>query len=208
VRARRVLVFGAAFGLVLAPWVVRNWTIYGEPVLSSGGNMWKLTCQSEEFLRLFPEASIDEIHRLFMRRFHASHPELSRLDLHRLDKEFGRYAAIEMREHPGKYLRSLLVRMKAFLPIHYYPRQAGRVKDLTYVGSYALSLLLFAWGLARPGRWGPESRLLLVAAAGLAAPGVLYFILSRHLYAVMIVMIVFAFTRLSPARAGEGPPAA
>jgi 4-amino-4-deoxy-L-arabinose transferase-like glycosyltransferase len=193
-RVRHALLFGVTYAAVLFPWIARNYCVYGRPVLSVGSARLLLATQSEDFIRSFPRDHVDNIERRVLREFHRSHAYLSRLHGLALDREFRRYAAAERREFPGRFLRATLTKLKVFLPYRYYPQEGPLVKDILFVVPYGLALLAFAWTLLTCRHYGSEHVILLITLAACLAPGLIYFMLSRHLYSVIVLMTVFAFT--------------
>jgi 4-amino-4-deoxy-L-arabinose transferase-like glycosyltransferase len=191
-KSKSIILFLFPYILVLSPWILRNYLIYGEPVLSVGSGRVLLFTQTEEFIGSFPNKTVDEIERDYLRTFHKSHTHLSQLDEFSLDKEFKRYAISEAINSPWKYLRSLVVKLKVFLPYRYYPQENSIVKDIAYVLPYLLSILFFLWSILRSKRLTLENISLLIALVGLVIPGLVYFMLSRHLYPLITFMIIFS----------------
>lgn len=199
-RYKKILLFMSAYILVLSPWVFRNYLLYNKLVLTSGGGRILLFTQSEEFMQSFPYESPDRIERRYLRSFQKSHEYLSELDSFSLDKEFKHYAISEAINSPWKFLRAFIVKLKAFMPYRYFPKQNNIIKDIVYTLSYSLSLLFFLWSVVKSKRLTFENISLLIALVGLILPGIVYFILSRHLYPPMILMIVFSYIAYSNAQ--------
>lgn len=199
-RHKKILLFMSAYILVLSPWVFRNYLIYDELVLTSGSGRILLFTQSEEFIESFPNKSPDGIERGYLRSFHKSRECLSELDSFSLDKEFKHYAISEAINSPWKFSRAFIVKLKAFMPYRYFPKQNNIIKDIVYTLSYSLSLLFFLWSVVKSKRLTFENISLLIALVGLILPGIVYFMLSRHLYPPMILMIVFSYIAYSNAQ--------
>ena len=191
-RYRKILLFMSAYILVLSPWVFRNYLIYGKPMLMFGGGRILLSTQSEEFIELFPYESPDSIERRYFRSFHKSHEHLSQLDAFSLDKEFTRYAVAEAINSPLKYCRAFVTKLKIFVPYRYYPVMNSVLRNIIFVSWYSASLLFFLWSIVRHRPFKPENVILLIAIIGWILPGLVYFMLSRHLYPVMVLMIIFS----------------
>jgi hypothetical protein len=190
---QHAVVFLVTYVLVLVPWICRNYSIYGVPVLSVGSARLLLATQSEDFIGSFPWEHMDTIERRFLRAFHESHGYLSELHGLALDREFKRHAASEMRLAPVKFLRALVTKARVFIPYRYYPLGNSIAKDLVFVVPYSLALLAFFWTLSRRRRFETEHITLLIAIAASIVPGLIYFMLSRHLYTVTVIIIVFVF---------------
>ena len=191
---KQAIILGFSYGIVLLPWIVRNYGIYDKPVLFSGGaGRILLTTQSEEFIQSFPYESIDSIERRYLRTFHKSHEYLSELDSDILDEEFKRYAISEAINSPSKYCRAFVKKLKTFMPYRYYPVRDSILKDVAYVSWYGISLLFFLWFIIRRRPLKPENVILLIAVICWIVPGLVYVILSRHLYPVIVLMITFSF---------------
>jgi len=191
-RYKKVLLFGLAYTSILLPWIFRNYLIYGKPVLSVGSGRVLLFTQSEEFIKSFPNTTVDSIEREYLRSFHKSHEYLSQLDAFSLDKEFKQYAISEVLNSPWKYLRALITKLKVFLPYRYFPQENNIVKDIAYVLPYSLALFFFFWSILKCRRLTFENKVLLVALVGLIIPGLIYFTLSRHIYPLIVFMIIFS----------------
>lgn len=192
-RFKSLLLFTLVYIAVLSPWVIRNYLIYNEPILSSGSSRALLFTQSEEFIESFPNTSVDIIERNYLREFHKSHEDLSQLNAHSLDKKFKEYAISKALNSPLNYLRSLMVKLKVFLPYRYFPKQNSIIKDLVYVLPYSLSLVFFVWSILIAKKYTFESTGILIALAGLIIPGMIFFLLSRHFYPLIALMIIFSY---------------
>lgn len=199
-RYRKILLFMFAYLVVLSPWVFRNYLIYDELILTSGSGRILLFTQSEEFIESFPYESSDSIERRYLRSFQKSHEYLSKLEPISLDREFARYAISEAINSPWKFLRAFIVKLKAFMPYRYFPKQNNIIKDIVYTLSYSLSLLFFLWSVVKSKRLTFDNISLLIVLVGLILPGIVYFMLSRHLYPPMILMIVFSYIAYSNAQ--------
>lgn len=194
---KQALVFMFAYSCILLPWVVRNYSIYGEAVLCAGGGRLLLSTQSDEFIESFPYESPDSIERKYLRSFHKSHKYLSELDSFSLDKEFKRHAISEVINSPQKYCRAFIAKLKTFVPYKYYPVEDRPVRDIVYVSWYSTSLLFFLWSILKRSHFKHENVTLLIALVSLILPGTVYFMLSRHLYPPIILMIVFSYIAYS-----------
>jgi 4-amino-4-deoxy-L-arabinose transferase-like glycosyltransferase len=196
------LVFIFAYALVLVPWVCRNYSIYGRPVLSVGSARLLLATQSEDFIRSFPCDHMDNIERRVLRRFHESHSYLSELGGPALDREFRRHAVSEVRRTPVKFLRAMVTKLKVFIPYRYYPLEDSILKDVMFVVPYSLTLLTFFWIVSMRRCFTAEHVMLLIAIVACVVPGLVYFMLSRHLYGIIVIMMVFAFAAWPARRVG------
>jgi 4-amino-4-deoxy-L-arabinose transferase-like glycosyltransferase len=199
--------FALVYLTVLAPWMGRNYVIYGRYSMEAGtGGRLFLVTQSEDFIRSFPYESIDVIERRYIRSYVASHQHLQELDTVSLGREFTRLARAEALNHPLKYARAFITRLKVFVPYRYYPVMHSPNRDVLYVSWYAASLLLFFWSAVRWRPSKPESKLLLIAIIGWILPAFICFMGSRHFYPFIVLMIVFSFAaypwRSSPETAG------
>jgi len=198
---KQTVIFTLAYSCVLLPWIVRNHFIYGKPILFSGGSgRILLMTQSEEFIQSFPYESPDSIERRYLRSFQKSHEYLSELDSSSLDEEFTRYALAEAIHSPLKYCRAFVTKLKMFVPYRYYPVMNSVLKDIVFVSWYSASLLFFLWSIVRRRPFKPENVILLIAIIGWILPGLVYFMLSRHLYPVIVLMIIFSFVTYSDYR--------
>jgi len=198
---KQATIFIITYSCILLPWVVRNYFIYGKPVLFSGGaGRILLMTQSEEFVQSFPYESPDSIERRYLRSFHKSHEYLSELDSSSLDEEFKRYAISEAINSPLKYCRAFVTKLKTFVPYRYYSVMDSVLRDIIFVSWYSASLLFFLWSIVRHRPFKPENVILLIAIIGWILPGLVYFMLSRHLYPVIVLMIVFSFVAYSDYR--------
>lgn len=192
-----IMLFIGAYLLILFPWVYRNCMIYGKPVLTVGSARILLFAQSEEFIRAFPYKSPDAIERDYLRSFYESHKELGSLDTISLDEEFTRYAVSEATNYPEKYFRSLIVKIKVFFPNRYFPKQNNILKDFVFLFSYYSSLILFFWTIIKYRMVNKENIIIIISIIGIIIPGMVFFMLSRHLYPVLILMIIYAFKTYS-----------
>jgi 4-amino-4-deoxy-L-arabinose transferase-like glycosyltransferase len=190
---KHALIFIFVYVFLLVPWVCRNYLIYGRPVLSVGSARLLLTTQSEDFIRSFPYEHMDIIERRFLRKFHESHGYLTQLSGPALDKEFEHYAVSEVRCAPVKFLQSMVTKLKVFIPYRYYPLGDSVLKDIIYVVPYSLTLLFFFWSVFMRRCFRTEHIMLLISIVASILPGLLYFMLSRHLYSIIVLMIVFMF---------------
>lgn len=190
---RKMFLFGLVYIAILTPWIFRSYLIYGKPMLMFGGGRLLLSTQSEEFIETFPKESPDSIERRYLRSFHKSHEYLSKLDAFSLDKEFTRHAISEAINSPLKYCRAFVTKLKTFVPYRYYPVMDDIFRDIMYVSWYSMSLLFFLWSITRHRPFKAENILLLIAILGIILPGLVYFMLSRHLYPVIVLMIIFSF---------------
>jgi hypothetical protein len=146
---------------------------------------------------------MDVIERRFLRRFHESHGYLTQLSGPALDREFKRYALSEVRRAPVKFLRAMVTKLKVFIPYRYYPLEDSFLKDILYVVPYSLTLLTFFWSVSICRCFRTEHIMLLISIVACVVPGLLYFMLSRHLYSIIVLMIVFAFAAWPARRTGE-----
>jgi len=193
-KLKKIVLFAFAYLLVLSPWILRNFLVYGEFRFSSGSGRILLFTQSKEFIQRYPADSVDDIEREFLRSFQKAHPYLSNLDELSLDKEFNRFALNEMIRYPGKYAHSLILKLKVIFAYKYYPITNNKAKNVTYALSYTLPLMLFIFGLILPERTFIANRIILIALAGIIIPGIIFFVESRHLYVPAVLMIIYIFS--------------
>ena len=114
------------------------------------------------------------------------------------DKEFKRFAILEAKNSPLKYLRSLIIKLKVFMPYRYFPSGNNSIiKDAAYVVPYSLSLVFFLWSIIKYREFTFENKILLIALIGMVIPGLIYFMLSRHLYPPIVLMLIFSFISYS-----------
>jgi len=192
-RAKNTTIFLYSFFLLLVPWLARNYLVYKKVVLSSGSNRIIFITLSEDFIRSFPHQSIDEIERKYLREFHQSNSYFSKLDELETDKEFLRLALRKIRHSPGILLKSILAKLKVFFPAKYYPAQNDAIRDFVFVFTYYSVLLFFVISfLFGFKRFKAESILLIIIIVATFIPSLLYFMLSRHFYLPMILMIIFS----------------
>jgi len=190
----KLLLFIISYSIVLFPWILRNYIIYNKPVLSVGAARILLFTQSEEFIKLFPNRSVDDIERLYWKsQYNLPNNKLRNFDLISLDKIFIRYALSEMINSPIKYLKSIIVKFKVFFPNRYYPAQKNILKDIVFLFSYYFSLVLFLASFIKFKALKYENFVLLLAILGIVISGIIFFISSRHLYPIMILMIICSF---------------
>jgi len=191
---KQAIILGFSYSFVLLPWIVRNYSIYGKPILfSGGGGRILLMSQSEEFIKSFPHISPDVIERKYLREYHNSHEYLSKLDAVSLDDEFKRLAIAEAKNYPLKYCRAFVAKLRTFVPYRYYPIMDDILRDIAYVSWYGISLLFFLWFIIRRRSLKRENIIILIVIIGWIVPGLIYFMLSRHLYPVIVLMIIFSF---------------
>lgn len=183
---------GIVLIVVVSPWIVRNIVVLGAPVLSTGGARFGVVTSSDDFIQNFPEKSIDEIEIAF---FSENHDEYRYLrDLNEIEREealTAEFMAI-LADDPGRVIRSVVVKMKVFVPLSYYPLRGSAMKDVVYLTFYVLCLAMLAYRLVRYKE--PWSIVLWFAAFGYALQGPLFVMTSRHMYPV-IVFVIIAFMR-------------
>jgi len=197
-RAKKVLVFFFSFFLVLVPWLARNYLIYGKVVLSSGSNRIIFVTLTKDFIHSFPHQSVDEIERKYLREFHKSNRYLSNRDELAIDKEFFCLAVHQIRQSPPILLKSFLTKLKVFFPTKYYPDQNNIIRDMVFLFGYYLIVLFFIISIVfKFKQLRIESILLIIMLLATAIPGLLYFMLSRHFYVPMMLMIIFSCLNLS-----------
>ena len=85
----------------------------------------------------------------------------------------------------------MATKLKVFMPYRYYPLEDSILKDVMFVVPYSLTLLAFFWIVSTRRCFTSEHVILLIAIGACAVQGLVYFMLSRHLYGIIVVMIVF-----------------
>ncbi|MEX0966090.1 MAG: glycosyltransferase family 39 protein [Bacteroidia bacterium] len=185
-------VFITMFYLVLSPWIIRNYAIYDQIVIIDGTNRFFVITQSDEFIERFPETSIDDIERSYLREYHETHPYLSDLDALELNREFGRLAVEEFKEDPWNMVEATFVKLKVFLPYKIFPeRENNTIKSIVYVIPYLISLLLFLYALVWKRHFNHQLNIMLVFVVCYAAVGVVFLLLSRHFYPLIVYMALY-----------------
>jgi 4-amino-4-deoxy-L-arabinose transferase-like glycosyltransferase len=185
--------------LVVAPWLVRNATIYGRPVLSTGVGfglgyrMW--VGFNESTLAYYPWDSIDRSTALALERLSpADHAELDRLDELSADGWFMRRALSFIEAHPaqaGKY--ALMKVVAAFGPV-LSPATGPWWRVGFHAVSYApLVLLAVVGGVLARGRSRELSLVYLLAASFLPAAILAHAHTSHRSYLDVYVAILASY---------------
>lgn len=198
--ARAVLLFLLSIVIVLSPWLARNYQIYEEITLSSGGSKYLLITLSDDFIARFPETSIDVIEREYFANLPADlSAHFAKLDNHALNKEMSRLAREQIIEEPGRLFASVSTRLRVLIPGSYYPLQENRLKTIMYLVSHYGTLLMIVLALAAFWRQGHTTSdagnynlLLLLVVLASVAPAAILFMLSRHLYTFQVLGTLFA----------------
>jgi len=187
-RFRHVLYLLVAVMLVLAPWIYRNYCELGAAVLSTGGARFGVVTSSPEFLSGFPEKSIDMIEIEYFYRNAAKYSYLGKLnEIERETALTQEYRNLIIAD-PSLLWRSFVVKMKVFLPLSYYPVRESFLRSAIYLIFY---LTIIFMGLFRLYRFkDPWSYTLWFAALGYASQGVIFVMTSRHMYPVIVLVLV------------------
>jgi hypothetical protein len=173
---------------------MRNYLIYDEINISSGSNRFLLIAQSDEFIQSFPSTSIDSIERKYLRGFQKNHKYLSMLDERSLDKEFGKLALEKLKKEPKTFFKSILVKAKVFLPVQYYPNgEHSWIKNAAYTIPYLLTLIFFIWSIFNSKNSPFEAKIILILIISYVSMGFVFFLLSRHFYPLISLMLIYSF---------------
>jgi 4-amino-4-deoxy-L-arabinose transferase-like glycosyltransferase len=194
-KLQNAALLGGAFFVTISPWLIRNYIVLGKPVLSSGGNRLLLCTLSDEFISQFPKVSIDKIEYEFFNKNADSLAYMKNLSELEIDKEFARLTLIKMKKSPQSLINSLAAKLKIFIPINYYPLRNNYLKNIIYSSFYRVVYILFIIQLAVI-RNKKENVILYLAILGIATQAVFFFMLSRHLYPVICLMITAIFSQL------------
>ena len=199
---RNILVLTSIYVIVLSPWIARNYMVTGEFKFGGGDKRFFLITQSDEFIQSFPDVHVDVIERRYLRRLHESHNYLSELDKQSLNREFARLAKNEISSNPGKFIHSLLVKAKVFLPYKYFPTEKNRsVKSIIYAVPYLITLIFFSWAIISYRKLPFVARIILVLIVCYVTIAFTHFLLSRHFYPLIALMIIYSFI-ITSQRAG------
>ena len=191
-----VIYFAMAYGLTLSPWLIRNYFLFGEIVISTGGNRFLLFTQSDLFIKNFPHYSMDKIEYDYFIREYEKLRYINELGEVEKDREFFRLALKEAKENPKKYLTSLLVKMKIFLPFKYYPDRGNIIKDIGYALPYFIALILFFISIIKY-QLNFTSILIIISIMMLSSIAILFVLMSRHLYPIICLLFIFSFSQFS-----------
>ena len=183
------------FLVFLSPWLLRNYSIYGTPVLSVGSGRILLMTQSQEFIHNFPETSVDEIERDYLKKIYFSYPSLRGLPLFDLDKKFKSMAIDKIKTEPYIFYQSILAKLKIFYP-RYYPDADYKLRSLVYLFSYSTVLVFFVFSFFSSlllAQWPYELKIVFLSLLLSLLPAVIFFMLSRHMYIPLIMMLIYSF---------------
>ena len=197
-RLPRAILFLAVFAIVLAPWAIRNWRLFDQPVLiDTFGGVAVFLGNSVE-TPMFHSWEVDRVRALAPINVQAPENEAERQTM------AYREALSFVAEHPGRFV--LLLGSKAMdywetERIFYGVFRTGgyegmsRVVALAITGVLALSfagtVLLAAVGLKLAGL-SPAAKLSLLMAAGLTMTYVLSMSHSRYNMALIGVLVPFS----------------
>lgn len=197
-KVRISFLFLLIYFLTLSPYIYRNYKIYGKAVLTVGSDRILLFTLSDEFINSFPYKSPDAIEREYFRKFYESNKEIGNLDLITLDGELRKRAIMEILNSPGNFFKSIITKLKSFLPLRYYPNQNNIFIDIVFVFSYYGSLIFFLSSHVSKKKYNIEDKIFLISIGGMLISGITHFVLSRHLYPIMILMIIYSFMGFAP----------
>ncbi len=202
-RTKELIIYMFIYIIVLSPWLIRSYIIYGHPILNMGGGRILFYTQSQLFIEDFPIRSIDAIEREYLREYYNSNKYLGELSAFQLDREFSRLAINEMTNNPIKFIHSLFRKARALLPLDYYPDSNNQIKAWTYVITYAAALVFFVVAILIYWSNSPVVLFLISSIVGIIATGIIYFIQSRHMYPVIMMMMITGFSIISQYRSSE-----
>lgn len=192
--ARRNLMAVALYGIilltVLSPWVYRNYQLYGDLSLSHGAARIMYITTTDEFRASFPAESIDDIERSALNAMckEGNIPPLE--DEAMMDRFFTRLAVERITSDPLSFMQSLGLKLYTALPLRVWPKREGdTTKNVTYILTTVPMLLLLVVSLRRL-RGKDVSWLWLTAAMFYLASGLIYIMLTRHMYPVVIITII------------------
>ena len=198
--ARRFVVWVSLAVLVIAPWVIRNYRLFGRVVLTTdaahifwlGNNPWSNGTYSD----MAGQRVIAHADPAFLAKLRGA-SEVEQSDL------FWAEAARFIREHPGRFAGLVVRRLWAFVwfspnaGIEYAAWQ-GLLYRVAYIGLLTLGLLGFVGFWQRAGPEGRCRALLLGAAvAGLAAVHAVTAINLKHRVPLELVLSLFAAEALA-----------
>jgi len=191
-RLKKIIIFYVSYLIILAPWLIRNYSLYCKLVLSSGSGRILFVTLSNDFINLFPAKSIDIIERDFLRKYYKSHQYFRNLDEVSTDREFHRLAINKIKRSPYLLYRSMLTKLKVFIPTGYYPTQNNMLKNIVFLLTYYMLVISFIISLFSFNRSIFENKMILIVLTAVFTPGVVYFMLSRHFYVPFVLIIIFS----------------
>ena len=198
----RLLLLLAVTLITIAPATIHNWASEGEFVLisSNGGANFYIgnSAEREDTVGIRPTLAWGELMAEPVRSGATSSAAKS-------DYFFDR-AFMDIREHPGGFVKGLLVKTGRFFHGHEYPRNVDlyRYRDYSVVLSVLMweRVIAFPYGLVVPlalsGLWfflrGKDEKrtLLIIYAAAYAGSVILFFVTSRYRMPVLPVLILLA----------------
>jgi hypothetical protein len=161
---RRALSFVAVVGLVIAPWIVRNWVQLGSPVLvtSNGFNLAAMYSPAARARGAFVDPVFDPSFQSL---------RLAQFDEVAWQRDLQRLALHSLRQHPGQVPRVVARNTGAFFELRPGLNRPAEVEDgrnLTFV-NWTLPLFFAVTVLGLVGvvrRWREPTVLLLMLVAG------------------------------------------
>jgi hypothetical protein len=199
--ARGAIVYVAVVCAVYAPWPLRNYRVFDQPLLTTtkaGVDLWKSNNPTATGVTVLDQG------KLFM-----PYAETI-IDLPEADQ--GRVARGEamrfIRENPGRFLRLAVVRQLEFWKA--FSRNLGRAGNAVAGGAYllvagAFLILLFRWRRrpdAAPLLWGVVAFSALAAAPFLAYPAIVRYRLPIDI--AMLWTALYVLGSRSPIPRGQG----
>ncbi len=191
---KNLLIIGFVILLVLSPWLIRNTMVIGKPVYTNGAGRFFLLLQSEEFIRNFPEESIDVIDNTYFTNHYEELKYINHLSEAEKDAEFMKLARDQFVSRPENFFSAVKVKMKVFLPYRYYPYRTGFWKNAVYMLQYILALVAFIFALVliikKKVNLTRSIVLMTVAAISYLSIGLLLILLSRHFYPLIVMLFI------------------
>jgi 4-amino-4-deoxy-L-arabinose transferase-like glycosyltransferase len=190
-----IFVFLFIIALVVSPWLIRNYTIYDDWTLGHGAGRLLYITQTDEFIRKYPQQSIDEIERRVLTRDCRDNGSKTSLNEKELDELFTAKFVEQLSNNPMRFIKSLYVRAKAVVPIRAFPIRAGdALKNAIYVGSSWLIILFVTFSLFR--YRNVSSYIILLMAMIYFLGGVFTIMLARHTYPFYLLCLIFGVSNI------------
>jgi hypothetical protein len=194
---RPVALFAVAWAVTSSPWLVRNYLVFGRPVIGSTLSGYYLyrqnhTLPSDNYLRFVTGAEfVPVIHQMIARRDDLNGTE----DEAAMDLVYREEALRIIKAEPLRYVALSALRL-LMLWFNWGVKQAYHLTNT--VGDYLTviqhALLLAGAALGLRGRW----RLAWPLAASVVASSLLYMLVMAHLpYAVAVVPLLVALTAIA-----------
>ena len=192
---KQIVIILGVIGILLLPWLIRNYNVIGKPVYTNGSGRILLLMQSEEFISGFPNKSIDIIDKEYFTKNFDKYKFINGLSESEKDNKFKKLAKDAMFENPKNLIKSVFSKLKSFIPLGYYPVRKDLYKNLIFVTSYWFSVILFLISLIINIKNKPKlksSSLLLAGIIGYSLIGIIAFLLSRHFYPLLILLLIYS----------------